>query len=99
MIQPFHSLPPPEQNRRKQGTITKIYSGMRTMAVWFRATEIKKTRGSESVRKAGISMDNSLRSDNSMEIPKGRIQNLKFYYSPFRSHLPGIVPLSERLSK
>ena len=44
-------------------------------------------------------MDNSLRSDNSMEIPNGRIQNLKFYYSPFRSHLPGIVPLSERLSK
>ena len=59
IIQPFNSLTLPCLNRRKQGTITKIYSAMRTMPVWFRATEIKKTKGSESVRKAGLSVDNS----------------------------------------
>ena len=54
-IQPFNLLTPLGSNGRKQGTITKIYSGMRTMPGGFRATEIKKTKGSESVRKAGLS--------------------------------------------
>ncbi|HJA99829.1 MAG TPA: hypothetical protein H9780_01515, partial [Candidatus Mediterraneibacter merdavium] len=57
--QPFNSLTSPCLNRRKQGTITNIYSAMRTMPVWFRATGIKKTKGSESARKAGLSVDNS----------------------------------------
>ena len=79
MIQPFNSLPTLELNGRKQGMVTKIYSAKRAMPAWLRATGIKKTRGSESVRKAGLSVDNSLRSDNSTESPKRRIQNLKFY--------------------
>ena len=40
--------------------------------------EIRKISSSVPVQEAEISMDNSLWSDNSMEISKGRLQNFLF---------------------
>ena len=97
--QPFNLLTLLGSNGRKQGTTMKIYSAMRTMPVWFRATEIKKTRGSESVRKAGLSVDNSASPQTiPPKVLMDESRTLSFI-NPFRSHPPGIVLISESISK
>ena len=77
----------------------KIYSAMRTMPVWFRATEIKKTKDSESVRKAGLSVDNSASPQTiPPEVLMDESRTLSFI-NPFRSHLSDIILISESISK
>ena len=79
IVQPFNSGTPSSQTDENREWLRKSILRGRRYRAGSGLQGINKTRGSESVQKAGLSVDNSLRSNNSTESPKGRIQNLKFY--------------------